>query len=894
MFIGVLGLALATAQSVPAQAPPSPVPEKCFQSLESIPVPENAEFHSISTDGTRLEFCSKKKIVLFESQTQKKYATDIACDTFTSSGSTDFSRFCAAENFKSVKCFSSGTGKTETITLPSPKPKELITGTSVSKGGLGVRVYYSNGKQEVYSFKTGKSVPVKNHADPFTFTATGIFVTLNNNQLSFQDTATGTQTFQPEADLIKVCGANAEHIRMLTPTPGFVVQTENAVGHCSLPEGTLLQSFPIPAEGSVSFDSSNNVIVRGKTAKESYGLDFNNLKNPLTPFPEDADPSQGAFGFENGNLYNSAVVGAYSKTVWVNGMQFSPPSGELYPRIYRDYFLQKNTYPVGLFKIKSACYSGTLGIADAIALQKPGCANQGGQTGMQTPAPKSESAAFNLLCKYPFSEKDWQLAFPNLREFKNGQISVAQTEALLLKFQKPGAIDLSRDAEVIVSLLKSEIVRKTYATQVAAVLENIATTSAYFYHELLRKIPALFTAAPVPIGPDPNTLCRTAQDEDRLSAALLTKTDKIMGLFDSNAEQMTQAMSPLAGRFGKFPNSLATNWLKQITDTVHKKSEAGTDLLRYGKYPLPFVSDWVQAKLFHTLPSDRSELLFTLDKALVPVVIDTQPIDHDPKLKTPFGFYLKKFSAPSAAIDLDSIGRNSPPINVSWTRGDKTKTITLNGNAEIEERVEEAMLDPVWQAYHGIPFTLNTHDIYMQMGDAGTKLANQYKLTPAEIGTIRGYTGDVFVQVNSALRNGGDELKIAEPYIKVLSRALNKLPKYKTADPSLLPRWVLFWQDGPVQRGASLPKAVLKQHQVGDVVTYDAFTSTSLDHGFYSQHHFIISSHCGRNIEKISAYPNEREVLFLPGAKFKILDRKETMVDKEVNVEFIMTEVGCE
>ncbi|MGK5087630.1 hypothetical protein WDW86_08740 [Bdellovibrionota bacterium FG-2] len=89
-----------------------------------------------------------------------------------------------------------------------------------------------------------------------------------------------------------------------------------------------------------------------------------------------------------------------------------------------------------------------------------------------------------------------------------------------------------------------------------------------------------------------------------------------------------------------------------------------------------------------------------------------------------------------------------------------------------------------------------------------------------------------------------------------------------------------------------MPDAALKHHQVGDIVTYEGYTSTSIGSGFKCTHRFIISSRCGRNIEKISVHPEEREIIFLPGAKFKILDRRESKGGKAI--EFVMQEVGCE
>ncbi|MGK5087632.1 hypothetical protein WDW86_08750 [Bdellovibrionota bacterium FG-2] len=192
----------------------------------------------------------------------------------------------------------------------------------------------------------------------------------------------------------------------------------------------------------------------------------------------------------------------------------------------------------------------------------------------------------------------------------------------MLKLQKPGALKLTQDAEVIVSLLKSEHIRNKFPIQVAAILENVAATNIQCYRDLLIEIPDLASAPVVPPTADLNNLCRTPDEVKMLTATLTNTTEKIMHLFNPDGRQMTQALNPLAGRFGKVDSPEAQSWLKSIVANLLAESEAGTGLLVYGKAPLPFVRDWAQSVLFHITPPERSEVIYILKDDLLPVILD--------------------------------------------------------------------------------------------------------------------------------------------------------------------------------------------------------------------------------------------------------------------------------
>jgi hypothetical protein len=79
-----------------------------------------------------------------------------------------------------------------------------------------------------------------------------------------------------------------------------------------------------------------------------------------------------------------------------------------------------------------------------------------------------------------------------------------------------------------------------------------------------------------------------------------------------------------------------------------------------------------------------------------------------------------------------------------------------------------------------------------------------------------------------------------------------------------------------VYRGVdNLPPDVLAKYVPGETVTEEAFTSTSYaESGQYTGSvQFRIRSKDGRLVEALSRYDNEKEVLFRPGSKFKVLDK---------------------
>lgn len=135
------------------------------------------------------------------------------------------------------------------------------------------------------------------------------------------------------------------------------------------------------------------------------------------------------------------------------------------------------------------------------------------------------------------------------------------------------------------------------------------------------------------------------------------------------------------------------------------------------------------------------------------------------------------------------------------------------------------------------------------------------------------YTMECYNKINPILYKA-DKIMI-QRYFNLLAsikKTLEVLPEYK----------------GKVNRGVNLPEHILKEHTIiGNVVCYNGFTSTAAhveaDYGNKPRNSFL--SGCGqrlyinqtnpglkygRSVDKVSLNSGEKEVLFSPGACFRI------------------------
>ncbi len=157
-------------------------------------------------------------------------------------------------------------------------------------------------------------------------------------------------------------------------------------------------------------------------------------------------------------------------------------------------------------------------------------------------------------------------------------------------------------------------------------------------------------------------------------------------------------------------------------------------------------------------------------------------------------------------------------------------------------------------------FRLNAKE-YAQSEAHQNALKINNKMRPAETFCVNRYTGDFFVDMNFYLRNGGEPKEdFLEKYRKVMNSGLDKLESYK----------------GNVYRGADLSSEIINKYkkaaETGEPYTenYYLSTSKSKDTVFDRNTFYEIKSKKGKQIEKLSFFSEEKEVLFKEGTKFKI------------------------
>lgn len=131
--------------------------------------------------------------------------------------------------------------------------------------------------------------------------------------------------------------------------------------------------------------------------------------------------------------------------------------------------------------------------------------------------------------------------------------------------------------------------------------------------------------------------------------------------------------------------------------------------------------------------------------------------------------------------------------------------------------------------------------------------------TDVQVAAMIGYTGHDYAKINYALRkNDAAMLAKLAPYVQLIRTGLAQLPPFV----------------GTVHRGVDLSNtaAAVAKYRPGAIVVEEGFTSTSYDiaYSLIGNTRFVIESKRGRNIESLSAFQNEKEVLFMPGSRFRV------------------------
>ncbi|RYZ99260.1 MAG: hypothetical protein EOP11_19695, partial [Proteobacteria bacterium] len=115
-------------------------------------------------------------------------------------------------------------------------------------------------------------------------------------------------------------------------------------------------------------------------------------------------------------------------------------------------------------------------------------------------------------------------------------------------------------------------------------------------------------------------------------------------------------------------------------------------------------------------------------------------------------------------------------------------------------------------------YLASTHTLQLLSREGDWLWASVYGASESEITAIREYTGSTYLEINGAFWEASKAKKNYVPspevatQISAMREGLAKAPSFTSK---------------PVRRFSALPAAVLSQHKVGSIVTYEAFTSTS-------------------------------------------------------------------
>lgn len=133
-------------------------------------------------------------------------------------------------------------------------------------------------------------------------------------------------------------------------------------------------------------------------------------------------------------------------------------------------------------------------------------------------------------------------------------------------------------------------------------------------------------------------------------------------------------------------------------------------------------------------------------------------------------------------------------------------------------------------------------------------------LDAADIQAIRDYTGPGYVDINQALRGQIPMTPAIQARIDALSGALNRLPD----QPATMYRGEFRTSPAEISYFQNL--------KPGDPVTFDAYTSTSIDptQAFPGNVQYVITG-SGKNVEPWSSVPSELELLLDRGSTFEVV-----------------------
>ena len=150
---------------------------------------------------------------------------------------------------------------------------------------------------------------------------------------------------------------------------------------------------------------------------------------------------------------------------------------------------------------------------------------------------------------------------------------------------------------------------------------------------------------------------------------------------------------------------------------------------------------------------------------------------------------------------------------------------------------------------------------------------NMKTLSPGENVAVYTYTSDDYTEMNALLLGlpQAPTVDLAKVKIKndITIQALAKLPNYPP---------------GITKRGEKPWPGADAQYTKDNVFAVRAFWSTGVGFNFPGVYQIAIHGKTGKNVATLSKFPNEAEVLFAPGTRFKVLSRDDSQAPAKISV----------
>ena len=179
--------------------------------------------------------------------------------------------------------------------------------------------------------------------------------------------------------------------------------------------------------------------------------------------------------------------------------------------------------------------------------------------------------------------------------------------------------------------------------------------------------------------------------------------------------------------------------------------------------------------------------------------------------------------------------------------------------AEEAKKFEESLNSPEAKEHYAALEGILSGSAKSAIKNATTRLKAaglEGKMTPIEAAQVIAYSGSSYREVNQQLRAGVMTEK-QYMFAEALNSALSKMPNHV----------------GVTRRGTTLSPQQLAQYKPGMIVNEAGFMSSSKSNPFGGNTHFEIHGKTGKDIQKLSNYHGEAEVLFRAGTKFRVKEK---------------------